>query len=377
MISQFFGAKDYDSINETVSTIYTTMIIGVIPLTIIGIFISRPLLTLMNVPNDGTLDMAATYMVVIFIGMLFTFGFNVNSGILQGLGDSRSSLIFLLIATIVNIVLDIVFTVFFGWGVFGVAVATIISQFISWVVGIYFINKHYNFIQIKVFSFGFDKALFSRAIKLGIPIGIQQALFSVGIMVMQTLVNSYGSTFIAGFNGANKIDTFAFMPIQSFTNAVTTYVGQNIGASKIDRVKLGTRAGLVLSVATSVIMCIIIYPLSGILMRMFGSNPDMVQAGTVYLHTVLPFYSLLAIWFIFASVLRGAGSTIVPMIASFVGLWLARIPSAYLLSHFFGKEYIFFSYTIGWIFGIAITYTYYKLGHWKKKCLSNQNTIAS
>lgn len=373
MISQFFGARDFDSIKQTVSTIYLGIIVGVIPLTVIGIVISKPLLQLMNVPDDGTLSMATTYMIVIFAGMICTLGFNINAGILQGLGDSRTSLLFLLIATIVNIALDILFTVVFSWGVFGVALATIIAQLCSWLFGVYFINKHYDFIHINIFKFYFNKSLFMRAMKLGVPIGIQQALFSVGIMVMQGLVNSFGTSFMAGFNGANKIDSFAFMPIQSFTNAVTTYVGQNIGANRIDRVKLGTRAGLVLSVLTSIGIGVLIYPLSGVLMKMFGQTPEMISSGVTYLHSVLPFFSLLAIWFIYSSVLRGAGESIVPMIASFVGLWFTRIPAAYLLAHFFGKDYIFYSYAIGWLFGIIITYTFYKTGKWKKRCIVKES----
>lgn len=372
MISQYYGAKSLEEIKHTVSTIYTAMIIGAIPLSVIGAFLSRPLLILMNVPDDGTLDMATTYMIVIFIGMLFTFGFNVNAGILQGLGDSKSSLLFLLVACIVNIGLDILFVVGFHWGTFGVALATIIAQCVSWIYGIYFINKHYDFIHIRIFKFHFEKKLFVQAMKLGIPAGIQQALFSIGIMVMQSLVNSYGSSFMAGFNGANKIDAFAFMPIQSFTNAVTTYVGQNIGASKIERVKTGTRAGLILAVVSSLVIGGLLYPISGFLMRMFGTTPEVINSGIIYLHSVLPFYALLAISFIYSSVLRGAGESIVPMISSFIALWLARIPAAYLLAHFFGRDYIFYSYAIGWVFGIAISYIYYKTGRWKSKAITPQ-----
>lgn len=369
MISQYFGAKDFDNITKTVSTMYTSMMIGSIPLALVGILASKPLLLMMNVPHDGTFEMAHTYMVVIFAGMICTLGFNVNAGILQGLGDTRTSLLFLLVATIINIVLDILFTVFFGWGVMGAALATIIAQFCSWIFGVIFINKNYSYINIKIFSFSFDKEIFSRAMKLGIPMGIQQALFSIGMMVMNRLVISYGSTFMAGFNGANKIDTFAFMPIQSFSNAVTTYVGQNVGASKIDRVKSGTKAGLVLVVITSIIVSVLIYPFSGLLMRMFGSNPEMIEAGVIYLKTVLPFFFILGIWFIFSSVLRGAGEAIVPMIASFVGLWFARIPAAYLLAHFFGKEYMFYSYSFAWLIGMVITLLYYKFGNWREKCI--------
>ena len=367
MIAQFYGAQDTQRIRNTVGTIYTAMIVGIVPLSILGIVTARPLLTLIQVPDDGTLDMAVLYMIVIYIGMIGTMGFNVNAGILQGLGDSRSSLIFLLIATVVNIVLDLFFTLTFHWGVFGVALATIIAQLCSWLFGIRFINKHYDCVHISLRRFQFDKGLFWEAMRLGIPAGLQQALFSIGMMLMQALVNSYGSAFIAGFNGANKLDSFAFMPIQSFTTAMTTYTGQNIGAGDLKRVKAGTRAGLVVCVGFSVVISALLFPFSGAMMRLFSSSKDVIDAGVAYLHTVLPFYFLLAIVFMYNSILRGTGEMVVPMISSFLALWLARLPSAYLLAHFFGKETIFYSYGIGWFIGGVISAVYYYSGRWKSK----------
>lgn len=369
MLSQYYGAKDTENMQKTVSTIYTGFLVGIIPLSLIGIFCSESLLRLIQVPDDGTLEMANLYMIVVFAGMIGGLGFNINAGILQGLGDSRTSLLFLLIACIVNILLDLLFTLVFMWGVFGVALATVIAQGVSWIFGIAFINRHYTQIHIRLFSFEFDKKLFWKAMKLGIPSGIQQALFSIGIMLMQSLVNGYGFLFMAGFNGANKIDSFAFMPIQSFATAITTYTGQNVGAGLYDRVKKGTKAGIILSVFCCIAIGALLYPLSGFLMRMFGSNPAMIDAGISYLHTVLPFYSLLALSFIFSSVLRGAGEMIVPMISSFIGLWLARIPAAYLLADWLGKDYIFLSYAIGWVFAVLISGIYYATGRWKKKSI--------
>jgi putative MATE family efflux protein len=375
MISQYYGAKDIESIENTINTIYTAMMIGSIPLTILGIVCSEPLLQLMKVPDDGTLELAKLYMIVIFVGIIGNLGFNINAGILQGLGDSRTSLLFLFIATIINIVLDLLFAVVFGWGVFGVAFATVIAQFCSWIFGISFINKHYSFIHIQIFKFKFDNGLFKQAMKLGIPSGLQQALFSIGIMVMQALVNSYGSDFMAGFNGANKIDTFAFMPIQSFATAITTYVGQNVGASQLDRVKSGTKAGLVLSVGSSIVISAIIYPLCGLFMRMFNQDPDVISSGVAYLHGVLPFYVLLALLFILNSVLRGAGEMTIPMISTFVSLWLARVPVAYWIASFWGKEFIYYSYAVGWFIGLIISYVYYKTGKWKTKGIISRSEL--
>ena len=375
MISQYYGAKDMENVRGTVNTIYTATMVGIIPLTVIGILSSEPLLRLMNVPDDGTLEMAKIYMLVIFIGMIGNLGFNINAGILQGFGDSRTSLLFLAVAAIINIVLDLVFT-FCGMGVFGVALATIIAQVSSWLFGVYFINKHYTFLHISLFKFQFNRSLFNKAIRLGVPSGIQQALFSVGIMAMQALVNSYGSSFIAGFNGSNKIDTFVFLPIQSISSAVTTYVGQNVGAARLDRVKRGTKAGLVLGVCGSLLISGLVYPLSALLMRMFSQSPDVISAGVSYLHSLLPFYFLCAVLFILSAVLRGAGSMVVPMAASLISLWIARIPIAYWIAGQFGKDFIYYSYPVSWALGVVIVLIYYLQGGWKKKSIITPKTAS-
>lgn len=375
MISQYYGAKDMENVRGTINTIYTATMVGIVPLTVIGILSSEPLLRLMNVPDDGTLEMAKIYMLVIFIGMIGNLGFNINAGILQGFGDSRTSLLFLAVAAIINIVLDLVFT-FCGMGVFGVALATIIAQVSSWLFGVYFINKHYTFLHISLFKFQFNRSLFNKAIRLGVPSGIQQALFSVGIMAMQALVNSYGSSFIAGFNGSNKIDTFVFLPIQSISSAVTTYVGQNVGAARLDRVKRGTKAGLVLGVCGSLLISGLVYPLSALLMRMFSQSPDVISAGVSYLHSLLPFYFLCAVLFILSAVLRGAGSMVVPMAASLISLWIARIPIAYWIAGQFGKDFIYYSYPVSWALGVVIVLIYYLQGGWKKKSIITPKTAS-
>ncbi|MBB5266179.1 putative MATE family efflux protein [Catenibacillus scindens] len=367
MVSQFFGAKDFKNLQRTVTTIYKAMLIAIVPLSVVGIIISRPLLTLMQVPDDGTLDMAVTYMIVIFVGLIGSMGYNINAGILQGLGDSRTSLIFLAVATVINVVLDVSFTAVIRMGVFGVALATIIAQLCSWLFGIFYIQRKYSIIKINFRHLEFDRDLFRQALRLGVPSGIQQMCFSIGIMVMQALVNGYGSIFMAGFNGANKIDSFAFMPVQSYSIAVTTYTGQNIGAKLFDRVKKGTNAALVLAVVTCIIIGGILYPFSSQLMRMFSSDPGVLESGVWYLHSVLPFYILLGASFIYSSTLKGAGEMMIPLISSIIGLWVVRVPAAYLLAHFLGKEYIYFSYAIGWLFGFIIPYVAYRRGKWKDK----------
>ncbi|MEL7649409.1 MAG: MATE family efflux transporter [Sedimentibacter sp.] len=365
LIAQYVGAGDIENVKKTCQTIYTAMILGAIPISILGLFLCEPILNLINTPAD-TLPMAKQYMMIIFAGLLGAIGYNMNTGILQGFGDSKSSLLFLVIATGINIALDLLFVVVFGWGVAGVAIATIIAQAFSWIFGLVYMRKKYEVLNFQILKFYFNRDIFVKILKLGLPTGIQQMLFSIGIMSIQSLVNSYGSDFIAGFNAANKIDMFAFMPIQSFSNAVTTYTGQNIGAGRMDRVHSGTVAAVTMSVIVC-LLALVIIPLGPPLLGLFNSDSAVIESGMIYLKNVMPLYVLLAIVFVINAVVRGAGESVVPMIGAIVTLWLGRIPSAYYIAYNFGKEYMFYSYGIGWFFWLMITGPYYLSGKWKTK----------
>ena len=367
IISQYFGADNREYVKKTVDTIYITMFAIAIPLSVVGIFLSEPLLLLMNTPAD-VLPQATTYMQIVFAGTIASFGYNINSGILQGLGDSKSPLIYLAIATVTNIALDLLFVAVFGWGVAGVAWATIIAQFVAFLFGIWHINHKQDYIHISMHGLQPNRRLLMDSIRLGLPAGLQNMSFSIGTMVMQGLINSYGSAFMAGFNGANKIDAIAFMPMMTFSSAITTYVGQNIGAGRIDRVKLGLRWTLILSSIVCVIICPLILVFADPLMRMFDSNPAVIQAGMGYLFRVAPFYLLLSILFIYNGALRGAGEAAIPLISAIVSLWFARVPLAYLLATT-GRDNMFYSFFLGWIVGCAIVIPYYYSGRWKKKSL--------
>ncbi len=371
IVSQYYGYGDMETVKRMVGTIYTALMVAAVPLTVLGILVTGPVLRLLQVPADA-LPLARTYVIIILAGILGTMGYNCNSGILQGLGNSRTPLLFLAISCVINIVLDLLFVIVFDWGVAGVALATVIAQAFSWVFGIFYINRHHPDLHINPFSWIFDKGLFARVLKLGAPIGLQQALFSIGVLTLQRLVNSYGTDFAAGFNGANKLDTFAFMPIQSFASAATTFVGQNIGAGKLHRVREGTRATIIVSCAASLLATAFLLPLGPQMMQLFSSSPGVIDAGMAYLNRIMPFYWMLAVMFTFNSVMRGAGEMVVPMISSLAGLWLARVPAAYLLAHWFGRDNIYFCYAIGWIPGILIAGLFYFTGRWKRKAVVPQ-----
>ncbi len=354
LISQFFGAGKNDGVKATVDTMYVAMVIGAAVVTVIGLVSARPLLVLMNTPDGTTLDWSVSYLQIMFVGTVASFGYNINSGILQGIGDSKSSLLFLAVATVLNIILDLLFVAVFGWGVAGVALATILAQFFSFVFGIWFINHRIRVIRISLRKFDFSSDILIKCIKIGLPAGVQNVLFSLGTIVLQRLVNRYGPGFMAGYSATGKIDSFAFMPIASFATAVTTYVGQNVGARRLDRVKQGVRSTLLMSFVLCVFVSAFVLIFGRYLLMAFSQDEEVIVTGLHFLHRLMPLYFLLSVLFVVNAALRGAGQSVLPLVSAIVSLLAARVPSAYLLDYLFGKYEMFWCFGIGWACGLLI-----------------------
>lgn len=373
IVSQYYGADDQRNVKRTIDTIYLALFAVAIPLSIIGILLSRPLLVLMNTPAD-VLDQATVYMQIIFAGTVASFGFNINSGILQGLGDSRSPVIYLGLATVINIVLDLVFVIAFHWDVAGVAWATILAQLFSFVFGTWHINRKQDYFRIAWRGLEPSRRLLLDCIRLGLPAGAQNMAFSLGFMFMQSLINSYQSDFMAGFNAASKIDSFAFLPLFTFASAITTYVGQNIGARRLDRVKQGIHATIALSGIVCVVICVLILVFASPLMSLFTSSPAVIAAGKAYLVRVVPFFLILSTLLILNGALRGAGESVVPLITTLISMWVARLPLAYLLASQLGRDNMFLSFGLGWVGGLIFVIPYYLSGRWKNKSKARLET---
>ena len=368
MIAQYIGAGDVTDVRDTVDTLYSTFALIIVPLTVFGVLACGPLLRLIRVPAEVYPE-ARIYCMVVFAGVIGTLGYNINTGIMQGLGDSRTPLIFLAVACVLNIILDLIFVLVCHWAVFGVSLATIIAQACSWIFGIFYINRRYPMIRIRFFQRKINGRLLRQVLRLGIPSAVQQCQFSVAMLIMQALINSFGTNVAAGFAVANKIDTFAFMPLQSFSSAITTYVGQNMGAGRLDRVKRGTWTALLLSLAVSAVTAAVVLSLRRPLLMLFDREPEVIAAGEAYLVRVVSCIFIFAVFNNLASVLRGAGSAVVPMVASVIAMWVARVPMAYLLAYFFGVDNMYWSYGIGWVIGLTICLVSYLRGHWKDRCV--------
>ncbi len=366
LISQFYGAKDYENVIKTIDTIMITNYIMAIGITLLGIAVTKPILIWLKTPPD-VLPEAAAYLKVIFIGMIGMVGYNLVSAILRGLGDSKTPLYFIIIATILNIILDIVFIMVYNFGVAGAAWATIISQMVSFIVGIIYLNKKNDMIKFSLKNIQFDKKLLIESLRIGFPTGIQQMLVSISFIILQSIINSFGTIVIAAYTAGSRIQAFGIMPAMNINMAVSAFTGQNLGAGKNERVKNGYTAALKISLWIAAATILIIFVWGRFLISLFNDNLEVIQIGYEFLIIVSPFFITGSIMFITMGILRGAGDTMAAMIISIAALWGVRLPVARLLSAKIGYAGIFWSIGADWTVGAVMVVIYYLTGRWKTK----------
>ena len=364
VIAQFFGAGKPERVRDAIDTVYTAFVCGAVPLSLIAVALVKPLLFALRV-EEAAYGEAFTYLIVVCAGLVGTIGYNLNAGILRGLGNSRTTLLFLAISTVLNIVLDLVFVLVFHWGVFGAAFATILAQAISWLFGLAYINRAYPDYAIQLFCFRFDRDLFKEIMRIGLPSGLHMSLVALGSMVVMSKINSYGHDFTAAYNVGSKLDSMAFLPIQSLASAVVAYVGQNMGAKKMDRVRKGVRITLLSSVVWAAVMLVLI-PLGPTLISFFSDTPAVIEAGARYLQCIMPFYLLFSIMFCLNNAMQGAGDSLFSMINAILSLILVRVPMVYFLANRFGPDYMYYGIGIGWVVGCLLSIVYYLSGRWKR-----------
>lgn len=369
VISQYFGAKDYDHVRKAVDTMYITLFFASIITTTIGILFSKKIFILLNLPLD-VMPQALTYLNIYLLGLIAFFGFNGTSAILRGMGDSKTPLYFLIISTVTNIILDLLFVIVFHMGVDGVALATVLSQGGAFVTAVIYLNKRHELINISLTRLVFDREIFRQSFRIGLPTGMQQTFVALGIMAIMGIVNSFGTDVIAAFSVASRIDAIATIPAMILAQALATFVGQNLGANKPERVKSGLKSTLVITVFVTMVTTTVILLLGNIFMRAFTSDTNVINIGHNYLTIVSLFYILFAVMFIFSGVMRGAGDTLIPMLITLLSLWLVRIPIAWFLAGKMGSEEgIWWSFPIGWGVGLLLSWGYYSTGNWKKKVI--------
>ena len=367
IISQYFGAKKFEQIRKAVDTINIILLITAIITMVLGIIFSEEIFILIDLPRD-IIPYATEYLQVFLLGLPFMFGFQGISAILRGVGDTKTPLYFLIISTLLNIILDLIFVLVLDFGITGVAYATVIAQSVALLSAIVWVrtNEMLNF-RIKGIVFDFD--IFKESVRIGLPSGMQNIFVSLGMMAILSIVNQFGTDVVAAYSSAMRIDSLAMLPAMVFSNALSGFVGQNIGANKLDRVKKGLYATLIMSVITSIIITSLIIIFEYQLMSLFTNDTEVIRIGVEYLVIVSSFYTIFAIMFSLNGVMRGAGDTIIPMFITLIALWLVRIPFAYLFSSKIGEQGIWWSIPVAWFIGMSLSLTYYLSGNWKKKAL--------
>lgn len=368
VVSQYFGARQMERVQAVVDTVYRTLLLGAIPVTAIAFFGTDWLLAVLNVDPIAVPE-ARVYIRIVSLGLVSTIGYNMNAGILRGLGNSRASLLFLAVSSAINIVMDLLLVGPFQMGVAGAAIATVLAQTVSWFVGIFYVNRNYGGLRIRLRGMGFEGGLLRAIMGVGLPAGLQIATISLGGMAVMAKVNTFGNSYSAGYSVGLKIDNIAFLPVQSISNAATAIVGQNVGAGREDRVRQSAKC----TVASCMVWCaagiVLLYPLRGGMVGLFTDTPETIACGARFVQCVLPAYFLLSIIFSLNSIMRGAGESFVPMVVAIIGQIFVRVPAVYFLADRFGPEQMYFGFAIGWLVGAVLAVSYYLSGRWKRRKL--------
>ena len=374
LASHYFGAKDRATLSRVVGTTIVLTVVSGLLMTVIGYF-SAPLLINMMTPPPDVAEGAIIYLQIIFLGLLGSGAYNILSGVLRGIGDSFNPLLYLAIACIMNIVLDIVFVASLGMGVAGVAWATIIAQAVSGGLCLIRLLRLRDILDINRQTLRIDGRLAAQLGRLGVPSGVTTALFSLSSIMVQSLTNALGTAMIAANVAVMRVDGFAMMPNFTFGTAATTYVGQNIGARNVERARAGMKALLRLAVGTAVALVACILLGGRWLISLFTETPEVIDIGVQGLRWLSLGYIAFAVTNSLHGAMRGAGETMIPMWISLITTIVVRMPLAYLLAYLTRTEAwpngqpvaIFSSLLIAWILGMLITSVAYFRGAWKRK----------
>ena len=364
VVSQYLGAKDK---KETLIAVHTSLAIAVILgliLTVGGIAVSRSLLVWMNTPEEVLGD-AVTYMKLYFGGVLFSVVYNMAAGILNAAGNSRRSVLYLACASITNIILDLVLIAGLKMGVAGAAIATDISQLVSCVLSLRFLMKVDADYKVELSAIRPDQRMTSRIIRIGLPTGIQNMVISFSNVLVQSSVNSYGAAAMAGFAAYMKIDGFNILPVSSISMAATTFVGQNYGAGRLDRVKRSVWVTLAIGVIYTLCTGAALLAGQDAILHLFTADEAVVTYGKLAMRWFCPFYFLLSILHGLAGAVRGTGASIPPMVVLLVSLCLFRVVwIQFLLPFFSGIEGVFILYPVSWGLGALLMILYAWKGKW-------------
>ena len=364
VIAHFYGAEDDAMVQKAV---HTTILVGLccgVLLTVVGLSFAPQMLLLMGTP-ETVLPQSVTYFKIYFAGSLAFILYNVFVGILQSVGDSRHPLQYLIISSFVNIALDLLLVGYFRFGVGAAAFATIVSQFISAVLCLIHLLRakdSYRFIPSKL---GFDSAMLRRIASNGLPSGFQNSVIALANVVVQSNINAFGKSAVAGCGAYSKIEGFAFLPVTCFALSLSTFVSQNLGAKKYERVKKGTRFCMACSLCLAELIGLVIYTFAPFIISAFNSDPEVVAYGVSQARTITLFYFLLAFSHCVAGIMRGAGRATVPMLVMLACWCIIRVTYITIVTRIIPDiRVVFWAYPLTWTLSSCIFLLYYKKGNW-------------
>ena len=360
IIARYFGAKDMKDLSIAV---HTTIAFGII-VTALGMGLSPWMLKMMGTPDD-VLPNSIMYFQLYFAGGIGIVMYNACMGIFQAVGDSRHPLYYLIIAAIINVILDLLFVAVLGFGIGGAAIATVISQFVSAILGFTKLLRVNGEHRVHINQIRIQRNMLVRILKMGIPTGVQNSVIGFANVIVQSNINNFGSIAMAGCGSYSKLEGFAFLPITSFSVALTTFIGQNLGAKQFERAKKGARFGILSGVLLAETVGIVLWIFAPVLIGFFNNQPDVIEYGVMQSRTEALFFCLLALSHCLAGILRGAGKSTIPMFVMLVCWCVIRITYITIMVRIIPDiRVIFWAYPLTWFLSSVAFLIYYKKADW-------------
>ena len=373
IISQYFGANDRESLSKSVHTSMALAVAGGVVIMVIGIVTARPTMLAMGVPDD-IMDDAVLYMNVYYLGIIGNLIYNIGTGILRAIGDSRMPLYVLIVCCLANVVLDLLFVVVFHWGVFGVAFATVLSQLISAVLLMIRLMGTQEAYRVELRKSRFHKDILKNVVRIGLPAGLQSVMYSFSNILIQASINSFGTTAIAAWAAIGKIDGFIWMVMNAFGIAVTTFAGQNFGARQYDRMKRCTRVGLGMCLGTIIALSALLFIFRYQLLMFFTGDAEVVNIGAQFCLVLAPSYFTFVFIEILSGAIRGAGEALQPMLITCIGVCGLRVVWILLMvPYWHTMQMVAMNYPVSWVITAVIFVIYYLRGKWLDRCIKREH----
>ena len=373
IISQYFGANDRENLSKSVHTSMALAVAGGIVIMVFGIVTARPTMLAMGVPDD-IMDDAVLYMNVYYLGIIGNLIYNIGTGVLRAIGDSRMPLYVLIVCCLANVVLDLLFVVVFHWGVFGVAFATILSQLISAVLLMIRLMGTQEAYRVELRKNRFHKDILKNVVRIGLPAGLQSVMYSFSNILIQASINSFGTTAIAAWAAIGKIDGFIWMVMNAFGIAVTTFAGQNFGARQYDRMKRCTRVGLGMCLGTIIALSALLFIFRYQLLMFFTGDAEVVNIGAQFYLVLAPSYFTFVFIEILSGAIRGAGEALQPMLITCIGVCGLRVVWILLMvPYWHTMQMVAMNYPVSWVITAVIFVIYYLRGKWLDRCIRREH----